>query len=73
MAMSASALMQNIYKIFDRVLETGIPVEIERKKGRIKIVPIKKRSKLKNLKKHRIMKCPPEEIVHINWSKEWRP
>jgi len=73
MALSVSALRQNIYKIFDRVLETGVPVEIERKQGRIKIIPIKKRSKLDNLKKHKIMACPPEEIVHIDWSKEWRP
>ena len=73
MAISASVLRQNIYKILDRVLETGVPLEIERKHGRLRIIPVKKRSKLDNLKKHTILKCDPEEIVHIDWSKEWRP
>jgi hypothetical protein len=48
-------------------------MEIERKQGLLRIVPIKKRNKLSNLKKRRIMRCPPEDIVHIDWSKEWRP
>ena len=73
MSISASTLRQDIYKILDHVLETGIPMEIERKKGRLRIVPLKKKKKIDNLKKRQIMKCPPEDIVHIDWSKEWRP
>lgn len=71
--MSISALRQDIYKILDRILETGVPLEIERKKGRLRIVPVKKRKKLSNLKKRQIMKCRPEDIVHIDWSREWHP
>lgn len=73
MSISVSAFRQDIYKILDHILETGIPLEINRKNGRFKIVPIKKQGKLSNLKKHKILKCPPEEIVHIDWSGEWRP
>jgi hypothetical protein len=30
MALTASKLRENIYKILDQILETGVPVEIER-------------------------------------------
>ena len=73
MAVSASALRQNIYKVLDQIIETGIPVEIERKKHRLKIVPMERNSKLGNLKKRSVMKCSPEAIVHIDWSREWKP
>jgi prevent-host-death family protein len=73
MAVTASALRQNIYQMLDRVLETGVPLEVTRAKGKVRIVPIKKPSKLDNLKKHNILNCDPEEIVHMDWSKEWRP
>jgi len=39
MAMSASELRQNIYNLLDEVLETGIPLEIERKGKKLRIVP----------------------------------
>ena len=73
MTVSASTLRQDIYKLLDHVLETGIPLEIQRNKGRLRIVPVKKRSKLSNLKNRSTMKCNPEDFVHIDWSKEWRP
>lgn len=73
MALSASALRQNIYRILDRVLETGVPQEIERNRRHLRIVPVEKPSKLGNLRKRDLLKCQPEEIVHMDWSKEWRP
>lgn len=73
MAISASVLRQNIYKTLDRVLETGIPVEIERKNRRLRIVPLEKKTKLSNLKKRTVINGDPEAIVHIDWSGEWKP
>jgi hypothetical protein len=73
MAVSASALRQNIYKMLDRVIDTGIPVEIERKNRRLKIVAVEKKNKLANLRKRPVMRCAPEKLVHVDWSKEWRP
>jgi hypothetical protein len=73
MAISASALRQDLYKKLDNVLATGIPLEIKRRKGRLCIVPVQKKSKLSNLKKRNVIQCDPEELVHIDWSKEWRP
>jgi hypothetical protein len=76
MRLTASKLRENIYKILDQVAETGIPVEIIRKGKCIKIVadaPTEiKGSKLSRLVKHNVMKCEPEEIVHVDWSEEWK-
>jgi hypothetical protein len=73
MALSASALRQDLYKKLDQVLDTGIPLEIKRRKGRLRIISVPKKSKLGNLKKRAIMKCGPQEIIHMDWSREWRP
>ena len=72
MKVTASTLRQNIYKLLDQVLETGSPIEIERKGKKLKIVPVKPKSKLANLDGPDIMKCDPEELVHIDWSSEWK-
>jgi hypothetical protein len=37
--LTASKLRENIYRILDEILETGIPVEIERKGRILRIVP----------------------------------
>ena len=74
MAVSASKLRSNIYKLLDMVLETGKPLEIERKGRKLKIIPASVPGKLKRLKVHKdYLKCDPEELVHIDWSGEWKP
>jgi hypothetical protein len=73
MALSASALRQDLYKKLDNVLRTGIPLEIKRRKGRLRIISVHKKSKLSNLKKRAVLKCGLDEIVHMDWSKDWRP
>ncbi len=72
MKVTATRLRQNIYAILDQVLETGIPVEIERKGQILKIAPEKKQSKF-----DRIPPMPaawvgdPQDIFKIDWLKEW--
>jgi len=73
MALKASSLRENIYRILDQVLETGVPVEIERRGKVLKIVPAEPRSKLENLKARPYLLSDPEELVHLDWSGEWRP
>lgn len=74
MALSASKLRENIYRILDRVLDTGKPVEVVRRGKRLKIIPAEPKDKLANLvKRPEYLRCDPEEIVHLDWSKEWRP
>jgi len=72
MIISTSALRQNLYKLLDKVLETGIPLEIKRKGKIIKIIPPEESDKLLNLKYRNIITCDPEELVHIDWSSEWK-
>ena len=73
MKVTATRLRQNIYAILDEVIETGVPVEIERKGKVLQIVPEKKLSKL-----DRIPPMPdiwvgdPEDIFKIDWMKDWR-
>jgi hypothetical protein len=52
-------------------LESGVPVEVVRKGKVLKIVPEKTASKLSRLKKRRGLKGNPEEIVPMEWLKEW--
>lgn len=74
MALTASKVRENIYKILDEVLETGVPVEIKRRGKRLRIVPVEPPPKLEKLpKRQRFLRCDPETIVHLDWSGEWRP
>jgi antitoxin (DNA-binding transcriptional repressor) of toxin-antitoxin stability system len=73
-AITASELRQNIYRLLDQVLESGVPVEIERRGRRLRIVPVDPPSKLDRLVPHPdAMKERPEYYVHIDWSDEWHP
>lgn len=70
--MTASELRQNIYRLLDQVLDTGVPMEIERRGRTLRISPEPQRDKLDNLKRRDCMVGDPEDIVHMEWSKEWR-
>ncbi len=72
MPLTATKLRENIYNILDQVLESGIPVEVERRGKILKIVPAQSRSKLDNLRPRSYMRVDPEEFVHLDWSAEWR-
>ena len=72
-ALSPSRLRQNLYRILDRVLQTGEPVEISRKGKRLLIIRQEPR-KLDALKPHpAYLRGDPEDLVHMDWSDEWRP
>jgi hypothetical protein len=70
---TGSDLRQNIYQLLDQVLDTGVPLEIERKGRKLRISSEPPRDKLDNLKRRDCLNGDPEDIVHIDWSKEWRP
>ncbi len=74
MALTASKLRENIYRILDRVLATGKPVEIVRRGKRLKIISAEHKEKLDNLvERPEYLRCDPDELVHMDWSGEWRP
>jgi hypothetical protein len=71
MPISASALRGNIYKLLDQVLESGQPLEIERKGRLLKIIPEEQSTKFERLVRHTCLQGDPESIVHLDWSGEW--
>ena len=72
MPLTASKLRENIYRILDKVLETGVPVEIRRKGKTVRIIAAEPPPKLERLKLRRYLLDDPESIVHLDWSAEWR-
>ncbi len=74
MAISASELRQNIYRLLDQVVETGVPLEIERKGKRLRIVPVHTGSRLERIQTDPdLIVGDPDDLVHIDWSQHWRP
>jgi antitoxin (DNA-binding transcriptional repressor) of toxin-antitoxin stability system len=73
MVMTASRLRQDIYRVLDRVLETGVPVEILRNGKLLRIVPPEEKAKLERLAPHEYLRGDPEELVHLDWSAAWKP
>jgi prevent-host-death family protein len=71
MRVTASKLRENVYQILDEAIATGVPVEVVRKGKILKIVPDKPVSKLDRLKKQKGFVGDPEDIVSMDWSKEW--
>ena len=74
MTITASRLRANVYKVLDEVLETGKPVEIARRGQRLRIVPVAPAGRLERLvRRPRYLKVDADEIVHLDWSDQWRP
>jgi hypothetical protein len=74
MAISASELRQNVYKLLDQVLETGVPLEIERKGHLLRLEPAEPVNKLDRLTPHPgYWIGDPDDIFHMDWLKDWDP
>ncbi len=74
MGISASKLRENVYRILDEVLATGVPVEIERGGRTLRIVPIDPAPKIDQLvRRPEIVTGDPDDLVDIDWSSEWNP
>ena len=69
---------ENLSQILDEILETGTSIEIEHHGQRFQIVPVTSENtknsgnKLDNLIERPYLKCDPDDIVHLDWSTEWR-
>jgi predicted pyridoxine 5'-phosphate oxidase superfamily flavin-nucleotide-binding protein len=68
--MSLTALRQQLFKVVDQVIATGVPAEINRKGHLVKIVLNTKKSKLDNLVPHDCIVGDPEELVNLSLN-EW--
>ncbi len=71
---NASALRKDIYRLLDRVAETGIPLEIERKGRVLQIIALEPPDRLSALpRREDFLVCEPEELLGLDWSEEWKP
>lgn len=80
MPVTASTLRQNVYRLLDGIIATGEAVEIERRGRRLRILlvdedgPPTQRRNLDALPvRPDALRGDPLDIVHIDWSSEWRP
>ena len=74
MAISASKLRANVYRLLDEVLETGQALEIERKGKTVVIAPKESGSIWERLpRREGAIVGDPDELIHIDWSSEWNP
>lgn len=67
---------KNVYNILDDVIKTGRPVEISRKGKILKIVCEKYPDRLKKLKGKKKKKAfigNSDDLIDMDWSKEWQP
>ena len=68
--LSITALRSDLFKVIDKVIDTGISAEIERKGHRLKIVLDEKKSKLANLKPHDCIVGDPDDLIELKVA-EW--
>jgi Antitoxin Phd_YefM, type II toxin-antitoxin system len=74
MALSASNLRANVYRLLDQVLETGKPLEIERNGKTLVILPKEKETIWDRLpRREGFIVGDPDELIHMDWSSEWNP
>jgi hypothetical protein len=64
-------LRENVYRILDEAIATGTPVEVVRKGSMLRIVPERRVSKLSRLKKRTGFVGDPDDIIGMDWLKEW--
>lgn len=74
MAITASTLRANVYRLLDQVLESGQPLEIERKGKILLIAPQEQQSIWDRLpRREGYIVGDPDELIHIDWLSEWNP
>jgi len=77
MKVTATELRANLYRILDRVLDTGEAVEVERKGRRVRLVPGESPTGddlLARLTPHPdYIVGDPDDLVHLDWSDAWKP
>ena len=66
---SLTTLRQQLFKVVDRIIKTGVPVEISRRGHKLRIVPVAKASKLARLTPHKAIVGNPEDLVELKAGK----
>ncbi len=72
--MNASRLRSDIYRVLDSVIDTGEPVEIERRGRVVKITVEPVAGKLDRLiERPGVIRGEPGDLVDLEWSSSWKP
>ncbi|HOW82070.1 MAG TPA: hypothetical protein PK573_05875 [Spirochaetota bacterium] len=72
MKLTVTKFRQDIYRYLDKVISTGIPIELERGGQIIKVVIEKPKEKLNNLESHNYYEGDYKDIDRIDWDNEWK-
>lgn len=63
---SPTELRENIYQLLDRVLETGVPIEIKYRGKKLCLIPMPNIDKFQDLEyRPEIIRAAPEDLIHI--------
>jgi prevent-host-death family protein len=74
MTLTATELRSKLFRVLDQVAQTGDPVEIRRRGKTLKIVLDSPPDKMDRLvPRDKFLKTNPDEIVHLDWSDQWKP
>ncbi|MCC6335353.1 MAG: hypothetical protein IT380_15355 [Myxococcales bacterium] len=78
MKITATRLRAELYQILDRVLKTGEPVEVTRAEGTVVLRPLVSERRSKRLGRRPktnpdLVVGDPDELIHFDWSKAWKP
>ena len=69
-----SELRNDLYRLADRVLDTGEPLEIARKGRTLRLVVEPASDRLDRIQPiPGLISGDPEALVELDWSDEWRP
>jgi hypothetical protein len=69
--LNLTELRANLYQAIDHMIETGIPIEIDRKGHKVIINVQSSKSKFERLVKRKIVIGDEEDLVHFDWSPQW--
>lgn len=74
MSITASKLRENIYRLLDEVLATGVPLEVKRNDRTLWIVADGGPDRLSGLvRRTDAVIGDSEDFVALDWSAQWRP
>ena len=73
MTVTVTQLRKDVYRLFEKALRSGEPLRVTCKGQTFQVVPPRVKSFAERMKKRDVLRCDPEELVHLDWSKEWKP
>ncbi len=73
MKTTATALRRDLYNLLDHALDTGEVIEVMRHGRVVRLVPDAPTTLLDKLVRRDVIVGDPAELIHMDWSQEWRP